>query len=398
MKNNLFYFKSKDSDLQVKKVNKKRIISFIFIIIIAILSISLLVMYSKNEDFRNFWDYTVLRKEVESADVKSIPLEKDTLRYTWTCDRNLVVLEKNLLKYYNQDGNKENELEINIATPIYNDNNKYLVVAEKNGNKVYLINEKNIAWQKDLDGTISQVYVNKNGYVGVVMSTTGYKTVIVLYNPNGEELFRTNLPTTYCIDLEISNDNKYMAIAELNSSGTMIETSIKIVSIEDAKTNPQEAFSATYNANSNNMILNLKYTDNGKLVAMYDNVISLPSENTENFLEISSDVTFVDIESANKVVSIERQSGGFLNTNYILKIYDIEQNKTLEYKLEDMPKDLYVKDNTIAVNYGTDVEIISASSGWLIKKYVSRQDIKNVLIANALVAIEYSDEIKIIKI
>ena len=398
MKNNLFYFKSKDSDLQVKKVNKKRIISFIFIIIIAILSISLLVMYSKNEDFRNFWDYTVLRKEVESADVKSIPLEKDTLRYTWTCDRNLVVLEKNLLKYYNQDGNKENELEINIATPIYNDNNKYLVVAEKNGNKVYLINEKNIAWQKDLDGTISQVYVNKNGYVGVVMSTTGYKTVIVLYNPNGEELFRTNLPTTYCIDLEISNDNKYMAIAELNSSGTMIETSIKIVSIEDAKTNPQEAFSATYNANSNNMILNLKYTDNGKLVAMYDNVISLPSENTENFLEISSDVTFVDIESANKVVSIEKQSGGFLNTNYILKIYDIEQNKTLEYKLEDMPKELYVKDNTIAVNYGTDVEIISASSGWLIKKYVSRQDIKNVLIANALVAIEYSDEIKIIKI
>ncbi len=398
MKNNLFYFKSKDSDLQVKKVNKKRIISFILIIIIAILSISLLVMYSKNEDFRNFWDYTVLRKEVESADVKSIPLEKDTLRYTWTCDRNLVVLEKNLLKYYNQDGNKENELEINIATPIYNDNNKYLVVAEKNGNKVYLINEKNIAWQKDLDGTISQVYVNKNGYVGVVMSTTGYKTVIVLYNPNGEELFRTNLPTTYCIDLEISNDNKYMAIAELNSSGTMIETSIKIVSIESAKTNPQEAFSATYNANSNNMILNLKYTDNGKLVAMYDNVISLPSENTENFLEISSDVTFVDIESANKVVSIERQSGGFLNTNYILKIYDIEQNKTLEYKLEDMPKELYVKDNTIAVNYGTDVEIISASSGWLIKKYVSRQDIKNVLIANALVAIEYSDEIKIIKI
>ena len=398
MKNNLFYFKSKDSDLQVKKVNKKRIISFIFIIIIAILSISLLVMYSKNEDFRNFWDYTVLRKEVESADVKSIPLEKDTLRYTWTCDRNLVVLEKNLLKYYNQDGNKENELEINIATPIYNDNNKYLVVAEKNGNKVYLINEKNIAWQKDLDGTISQVYVNENGYVGVVMSTTGYKTVIVLYNPNGEELFRTNLPTTYCIDLEISNDNKYMAIAELNSSGTMIETSIKIVSIESAKTNPQEAFSATYNANSNNMILNLKYTDNGKLVAMYDNVISLPSENTENFLEISSDVTFVDIESANKVVSIERQSGGFLNTNYILKIYDIEQNKTLEYKLEDMPKELYVKDNTIAVNYGTDVEIISASSGWLIKKYVSRQDIKNVLIANGLVAIEYSDEIKIIKI
>ena len=398
MKNNVFYFKSKDSDLQVKKVNKKRIILSIFICLIIILSISLLIIYSKNEAFRNFWDYTVLRKEVESADVKSLILEKDSLRYAWTCDRNLVILEKNLLKYYNQDGNKENELEVNIANPVYNDNNKYLVIAEKNGKKVYLINEKNIAWQKDVDGTISQVYVNKNGYVGVIMSSTGYKTVIVLYNSNGEELFRTNLPTTYCIDIEISNDNKYMAIAELDSSRTMIETSIKIVSIEDAKTKPQEAFIATYNSNSNNMILNLKYTDNGKLVAMYDNVVSLPSDNTENILEISPNVIFADIESINKVISIERQKAGLLSTSYILKIYNIANNKTLEYNLEDMPKELYVKDNTIAVNYGTDVEIISASSSWLIKKYVSRQDIKDVLIANGFVAIEYSDEIKIIKI
>lgn len=398
MKNNVFYFKSKDSDLQVKKVNKKRIVLIVIICIIVVTSISLLIIYSKNEAFRNFWDYTVLRKEVISADVKSLILEKDGLRYVSTCDRNLVILEKNVLKYYNQDGNVEGEIQLNIATPLYSNNNKYLAVAEKNGKKVYLINDKNIVWQKDLDGTISQVYVNKNGYVGVIMSATGYKTVIVLYTPSGEELFRTNLPTTYCSDIEISNDNKYMAIAELDSSGTMIETSIRIISIEDAKTKPQEAFIATYDQNSPNMILNLKYTDNNRLISMYDNAISFPGENTEEILSISSDVIFADIESANRVVSIEKQKAGILSSNYILKIYDTVYDKTLEYNLEDMPKDLYVKDNIIAVSYGTDVEIISASSGWLIKKYVSRQDIKNVLIANGFVAIEYSDEIKLIKI
>ena len=398
MKNNVFYFKSKDSDLQVKKVNKKRIVLIVIICIIVVTSISLLIIYSKNEAFRNFWDYTVLRKEVISADVKSLILEKDGLRYVSTCDRNLVILEKNVLKYYNQDGNVEGEIQLNIATPLYSNNNKYLTVAEKNGKKVYLINDKNIVWQKDLEGTISQVYVNKNGYVGVIMSATGYKTVIVLYTPSGEELFRTNLPTTYCSDIEISNDNKYMAIAELDSSGTMIETSIRIISIEDAKTKPQEAFIATYDQNSPNMILNLKYTDNNRLISMYDNAISFPGENTEEILSISSDVIFADIESANRVVSIEKQKAGILSSNYILKIYDTVYDKTLEYNLEDMPKDLYVKDNIIAVSYGTDVEIISASSGWLIKKYVSRQDIKNVLIANGFVAIEYSDEIKLIKI
>ena len=156
-----------------------------------------------------------------------------------------------------------------------------------------------------------------------------------------------------------------MAVAELDSSGTMLETAIKIISIENAKEKPQDAFVATYNANSSNMILNLKYTD--------------------------------DIEATNKVITIEKQSGGFLTANYILKIFNTSNNKTIEYKLMEMPKELYVKNDVIAINYGTDVEIISAQSGWLIKKYVSRKDIRNVLISSASVAIEYNDEIKLIK-
>lgn len=398
MKNNIFNFKYKDLELKTKRINKKKIIFLIFIGVVALIAVSLLIVYSLNEEFRNFWDYTILRKEIESSDVKSISFEKDNLKFPYSYDKKIVILEKNLLKCYNQDANLETQFDINIANPLYDACNRFLVIAEKSGKKLYLINENNIMWQKDLDGDISQIYVNKNGYVGVVMSTAGYKTVIVLYNPSGEELFRTYLPTTYCIDMEVSNDNKYIAIAELNTSGTMIETCIKIISIESAKTKPQEAFVATYNANSNNMILNLKYTDNGRLIAMYDNAIFYASENMEKLLSVSSNTIFADIESTNRVISMEKQNTSFLNINYVLKIYNTTSNKTLEYNLKDIPKALYVKNNTIVISYGTDVEIISAQSAWLIKKYVSRQDIKNVLISNGFVAIEYGDEIKVVKI
>jgi len=302
------------------------------------------------------------------------------------------------LRSYNQDGSIEMEMNINIANPFYNACNRFLVIGEKDGAKLYLINENNLAWQKDLEGNISQVYVNKNGYVGVAMSTTGYKTIIVLYSPLGEELFRTYLPTTYCVDMEISNDNKNMAIAELNTSGTMIETSIKIISIENAKTKPQEAFIATYNPNSNNMILNLKYTDDGKLIAMYDNAVYYANETMQEILSVSSNTIFVDVESQNKVISIEKQTGGLLNIDYVLKIYNTIINQTFEYHLKEVPKELYVKDNIISISHGTDAEIMSATSGWLIKKYVSRKDIKDIHIANGFVAIEYNDEIKLIKI
>jgi len=397
MKDNVFDFISKDSELQTKVINKKKIAVVVFILLLIISVVTLLIVYSVNEEFRNFWDYSVLRKEVESEDVKSIALDKDSLKYTYSYDKRLTILEKKVLNVYNKDGNQELTFDINISNPLYDDNNRFLVIAEENGGKLYLINDNNLAWQKDLEGNITQVYVNKNGYVGVVMSATGYKTVIVLYNPSGEELFRTYMRSTYCVDMELSNDNKYMAVAELDSSGTMLETSIKIISVENAKTKPQDAFIATYNANSSNMILNLKYTDDGRLVVMYDNSIMYANENMEEIVNLSSEKVFADIESIGKVITIEKQNGGFLTANYILKIFNTSNGKTIEYKLMEMPKELYVKDNVIAVNYGTDVEIISVQSGWLIKKYVSRKDIRNVLISSASVAIEYNDEIRLIK-
>ena len=118
----------------------------------------------------------------------------------------------------------------------------------------------------------------------------------------------------------------------------------------------------------------------------------------QEILKVSSNTIFLDTDSPNRIISIEKQNSSSLNVNYVLKIYNTNSNKTSEYNLKGIPKNLYVRDNTIVVSCGTDVEIISAQSGWLIKRYVSKQDIKDVIIANGCVAIVYSDEIKFKKI
>ena len=87
MKNNVFNFNSRDSELKAVRLNKKKIFLLILIILLVIAVISVLVIYSLNEDFRNFWDYTVLRKEVESSDVKSISLNKDNLSFAYSYDK-----------------------------------------------------------------------------------------------------------------------------------------------------------------------------------------------------------------------------------------------------------------------------------------------------------------------
>ena len=66
----------------------------------------------------------------------------------------------------------------------------------------------------DLDGNISKININKNGYISLILS----ENIIVTVNPEGKELFRTFLSKTYGVDTDISDDNKYLAIAECITS------------------------------------------------------------------------------------------------------------------------------------------------------------------------------------
>ena len=75
---------------------------------------------------------------------------------------------------------RQSENEVKISSPIFTSNNRFLASAEENSDSIYLISGSNILWQNDLEGSISRVNVNKNGYVSVIIKTTIYKSVVVL--------------------------------------------------------------------------------------------------------------------------------------------------------------------------------------------------------------------------
>ena len=72
-------------------------------------------------------------------------------------------------------------------------------------------------------------------------------------------MFNTYLSSTRAVDVSISNDNKYLAIAEVDTSGTMIQSSIKVISIDKASTDPTNSLENTYKGEENKLITNIKY-------------------------------------------------------------------------------------------------------------------------------------------
>ena len=286
-------------------------------------------------------------------------------------------------------------LEININEPIFSSNGKYLCIAEKNGSRIFLINNKSIVWQKSIDGNISCVCVNKNGYVAIAISDTTYKTIGKVFNESGSELFTTYLSKSYIIDLSLSNDNKCLAIAEANFSGISIKSNIKVISIEKALSNSSDIIEYNYSAPSGDFIINISYCDNSNLVCIYDNHIDIVKNHTVNEISNMNNILFADIN--NKLIIVEKKSSGILYSEFELQIFDVNSLESKVYTLEKEPKAINVFGNVIAINYGSEADFIN-DSAWLIKQYKASQEIKDITLSNNLAGIIYKDKIEFVNL
>ena len=338
-----------------KELNKKKVLKLSILLACVLLIVIFTILYSTNEKCREIFDKYIFRKEVYENNLPSINIDSSKNVEACAYDKYIGVLEQNVFKIYNKAGAQEQSLDIDISTPIFESNGEYLCIAQKNGPKIYLIANKNIVWQSEVDGKISSVSVNKNGYVTVTISGTSYKTVLMTYNSQGNELFKTYLSTTNVIDTDISNDNKYLAIAEVNFSGIVVQSSIKVISIEEAQKKSSEPIKYTHLAQSNDLLINIKYHNKNELVCMYDGHIDVFKEgqNTQliNFSE--HDLIVADINFSDKISTVVKKSTGLFSAEAEMKIINTNNQKEVIYAIENVPKKIIVQDNIIAINLGT---------------------------------------------
>ena len=388
-----------DVQTEDKKINKKKIAIIILIVILIVFSIIVIGLYVSNSQARDWIDKNIFRKEVLQDNVTTIDLKEDQNANIYAFNRYIGILNKTKFSIYGNTGNEEKTLEIQISNPIFDSANRFLAIAENKGQRFYLITDKEISWEATVEGNIAQIYVNKNGYVAAVITDTVNKTVIKIYDSQGKELFNTYLSSTRAVDVSISNDNKYLAIAEVDTSGTIIQSNIKIISIEKASTDPTNSLEKTYQSESNKLITNIKYQDKNKLICMYTDSIHMIDEGEDITLIDSKDrkVIFQSIDLKNNACLIEEKSSGLFTADSLVNIINVENKGIREYTANSVAKEIYTYENIIALNLGTEIEFIN-TDGWLVKRYIANQEITNITMSDNIAGIIYRDKIEIINL
>lgn len=386
-------------ETQEKKLNKKKLLISTILILAIILIIAVIIIYANNREVREWIDKNIFRKEVMQDKVTTIDLKEFQNSNIYAFNKYIGILNKNKFSIYGNTGNEEKEIEVQISNPLFDSANRFLAIAESKGQKLYLITDKDISWEANIEGNISQVHVNKNGYVAVVIVDTSYKTVITMYSPEGKELFKTYLSSTRAADVAISNDNKHLAIAEVDTSGTVIQSNIKIISIEKASSDPTNSLENTYKSENDKLIVDVKYHDKNKLVCMYTDSIHVIENEKDNVIidNQKKKVIFQSIELSNNVCSIEEKSSGLFTADSLVSIMNIDNKNTKEYIADSVTKEIYTYGDIIALNLGTEVEFIN-TGGWLVKRYVANQEITNIAVSDNMAGIIYRDKIEIINL
>lgn len=387
---------------KIKKINKKKLTVLIIISVLILTAIILFCVYMGNKTFRDFMDKYVLMKNVTENNLNSITLEEPENIQVYAYDKYISVFSQNKLVGYNSNGKKEYELSVEITNPIIDTNNRFLLIAEKEKQRIYLVSGNNIVWQKDLEGNISRINVNKNGYVSVIITGTTYKSIIQTFDSQGNEMFKTYLSNSIAMDSDISSDNKYMSFAEISTNGTTVQSRIKTVSIQKAK--EKEASSDPIISNiaspTDSVALSIKYQDSNRLVCMYDDSIHILQNGAdEELLKLKEDgqkVVFGDIKLNNFVVRILEKSV-LLSTQSTVEFVNVGSKKTNIYTIDSVVKEIYVNNNYIALNLGSEVYFVG-TNGWLNKKYTSSQEVRKVVINNECAGIVYRDKIEIINL
>ena len=344
-------------------------------------------------------DKHILMKSITDENLPAIEIDYGSNTNIIPYGRHICILAENNLTQYNSSGKKEQEVKIEINNPIYNINSRYLVIGEKGSQKLYLISGTNIIWEKDIDGNIAKVSVNRNGYVSVIVSGTSYKSVIITFDEKGNELFKSYLSSTIAVDACISQDNSALAYAEVNTSGTVIQSNIKIISVKEAAEKNTEPI-YTYNAPQNSLILRMKYQDKNRLICMFDDSIHMIESNVDvKLMELQEDkkITFADNELTNFVYRTVEQSTGLFSADTTIELINITNQKENSYTVEGVAKSIASYDNVIAVNTGSEVDFIN-TNGRLVKRYTSSQEIRDIVICDGIAGVIYRDKIEIINL
>lgn len=382
------------------KINKKKFIKRILFLIIfisfVIYGIYLWKTPSKRDELFSYY-YSIIfkfkKEEINNTEnVFSIRYDPAVQTNIIAGQDGILIIDKTGMKEYINSDIAVWQKELLLKNPIVVTENKRIVIGELKGKKIIVFNTKEQLWENEIDGSIEKLCINKEGYVGVIFTQTGYKNGFSLFSPKGEKLYTKLFANTILIDADIQDNGKNVAMIESDATGTFVDSVVSCLS---------ENGEVICSSLETDTLMNGVNFFGSDVVAVGDlRIIKFNKNNEKTILDdfAGKKVSGVNIES-DRIIKVFKNTDNLFADKAIIEITDINNKKKGTGAVSGVIKSVESTGKTIAVVLNDRIDFFDISGKYLSTKLVSG-DYKDVELFNDgnYACIQTLDQITVVKV
>ena len=262
------------------------------------------------------------------------------------------------------------------SSPFLKVDGNWLLCGDFDGRWIYAINGNEIKWSKELPASSVIGDINADGYVSVVSKSTGYKSEVTIFNPQGKKYLSRMVAEDYISSTKVISGKSQFVLSRINTDGPYIKSSFEYNSLD--KEDPLGSLNL-----GGTTILNIDTLGGG--------LLSLLGEKTSVMLDYDykklwqhdyEQILAHDKIGSNEMVLTVR---GNLNGKTDNQINTIIVGRSGEeysiYKSNNDVEGISANNGVVAINEGNQIIFVS-TSGKIISKYISGQSVQKAFVLN----------------
>lgn len=299
----------------------------------------------------------------------------------------IICAKMNHLTFIDSTGTVAWETDTVIVDPILKTEGGYILLAEKDRNKICMYNDRKLIYDIDDPDTIIAAELSAAGDAVVITDKSSYKGGISVYNKTGAKIFSWASGSDMVISADISAASRRVAVSLLNTD-TTVGSAIQLFDVNKTESDARIAVDDT-------VIFNLRFI--GDLLCGFgDNrIVGISSGGNVVYNQIfeSEQLTHCAIDTnGNKLLSLDDGNIPIIN------MYNKRGSLTATTTLTGVTDFIDIKNKTIVYNLGRDVYFGKINSSNMIK-YTAAMDVKDlIVISQRLFVIVYSNSIEFVTI
>lgn len=332
-----------------KKINLKRISIFAFVFLIVI-TILFSVRFIRFNVVEMLWK-TSVTKGSDNVNNKSI-------RYS-SFKNGLMRISNDGITYINDVGEVKYTISYNMKDPIYESNDNYFVIADRNGYEFYIFDKDGMSGSNFLTNPIQKISISKDGIVYILQSDEK-SSYINVFRKSGEEIdisIKANLTNDGMpIDVSTSNDGTELLTSYVCLSNNNIYSKATYYNFEDAgkNANSKRIVGEFVDELNDKYLARVHFFDNKTSCLIYDSGIYFVSTSNPGKPTITGHIEF---DYKIKSISYNSDYVAFVFENNEMMIFNkgaaLIADKTIDFEYENF----YISENYVIFLYGNRVMI-----------------------------------------